>query len=277
MIGSLLDFAKSAVPRKLKQKVRCVIDEGFRARQNEFRRLSELPRRTPTTTDLLGASTHMVDAASFLSAYRAIFQSEIYAFEPADPEPTIIDGGANIGLATIYWKRHFPDAEIIAFEPDPRLYETLKQNLEEHEYGDVRVVRKGLWSEDTTLKFQPDGADGGHVAGGENEGADMQQIPVTRLVPYLNNPVDLLKLDIEGAEVEVLNDAAGHLGSVQNLFVEWHSYIGEEQRIDDILRVLQEADFRIHVQPELVADQPFLERLESAGMDHRLNIFAYRG
>jgi hypothetical protein len=58
--------------------------------------------------------------------------------------------------------------------------------------------------------------------------------------------------------------------------VEYHSYIGQEQRIDDILRVLRQANFRIHIQPELVADQPFLERKESYGMDQRLNIFAYR-
>ena len=74
----------------------------------------------------------------------------------------------------------------------------------------------------------------------------------------------------------MLLDAAGHLGSVQNLFVEYHSCVGKEQRIDEILRVLRQAEFRTHVQPELVADQPFFQRLESCGMDHRLNIFAYR-
>jgi phenylalanine-4-hydroxylase len=66
------------------------------------------------------------------------------------------------------------------------------------------------------------------------------------------------------------------LGSVQNLFVEYHSYVGEEQRIDEILQVVRETGFRVHIQPELVANQPFVERLESHGMDHRLNIFAYR-
>jgi hypothetical protein len=83
-------------------------------------------------------------------------------------------------------------------------------------------------------------------------------------------------LDIEGAEVEVLLDAAGHLGTVENLFVEYHSYTGEEQRVDEILRVLRQSGFRVHIRPELVADQPFVQRLENNGMDHRLNIFAYR-
>jgi hypothetical protein len=86
----------------------------------------------------------------------------------------------------------------------------------------------------------------------------------------------MLKLDIEGAEVDVLLDAAGHLGGVQNLFVEYHSYVGKEQRIDEILRVLQQAGFRVHLQPELVADQPFVQQLESYGMDHRVNIFGFR-
>jgi FkbM family methyltransferase len=218
-----------------------------------------------------------VDAASFLSAYRAIFETEIYAFEPDHNVPKIIDGGANIGLATLYWKRNFPSAQITAFEPDPEIFDVLKKNLKERGYDNVELIQKGLWSETTTLQFEPDGADGGQVKDeAPEEGGDVQKIPVTRLKPYLNDRIDLLKLDIEGAETEVLNDAAEHLRSVQHLFVEYHSYVGEEQRVDEILHVLRRAGFRIHVQPELVADRPFLQRMESYGMDHRLNIFAFR-
>jgi FkbM family methyltransferase len=272
----MLDQLRSLIPMRFRRLCRRIVDPEFRAYKQEIEHLQGLPRRTSTTTDLLDPPTHVVDAASFLSAYRAIFEQEIYMFDPMQAPPRVIDGGANIGLATLYWKRQFPNAEITAFEPDPKIFETLKKNIEQHEYDDVTLVPKGLWSEEGKLEFKPDGADGGHVASVTDEEVPKDFVPVTRLVPYLDEHIDMLKLDIEGAEVEVLLDAAGHLGSVHNLFVEYHSYVGKEQRIDEILRVLRQSGFRVHVQPELVADQPFVQRLESYGMDHRLNIFAYR-
>jgi FkbM family methyltransferase len=272
----MIECVKSKIPSRIKRQVRRVIDPEFRARQNEINRLQKLPRRTKTTTSLLGNVTHVVDTASFLSAYRAIFEEEIYTFQPERNPPRILDGGANIGLASLYWKQEIPGAHVTAFEPDPEIFEVLQRNVKEHDYDDVKLVPKGLWWEEGNLEFQPDGADAGHVASVSDGEATEDVVPVTRLVPYLDERVDMLKLDIEGAETEVLLDAADHLGSVRNLFVEYHSYVGKEQRFDEILRVLRQAGFRIHIQPELVADQPFVQRLDSYGMDHRLNIFAYR-
>ncbi|MCS4157958.1 FkbM family methyltransferase [Salinibacter ruber] len=246
----------------------------------ERQRLRAYDRHTPTTTSLLDQPTRIVDTASFLSAYRAIFEDEIYAFKPADQTPSIIDGGANVGLATLYWKKKWPEADVTAFEPDPQVFEVLEWNCNQHGYPDVNLIQKGLWSKNGTLQFDPDGADAGqvrnnHTATGKGRD-DTESVRVVRLAKFLDQPIDLLKLDIEGAESEVLLDCEGALDTVENLFVEYHSYIDREQRVDEVLRVLRDSGFRIHIQPELVADQPFVQRLESYGMDHRLNIFAYR-
>ena len=264
------------ITRRLKKGLRWATDPAYRHRRSEFQRLREEKRYVPGCTPLLGPPLQYVDAASFLSAHRAIFEDEIYAFQPQSNPPRIIDGGANIELATLYWKRQFPRAEVVAFEPDPQVFEVLRWNVDVHQCDGVTLIQKGLWSKEAELEFQPDGADGGHVDEVSSYRGDTVRVPVTRLVPYLDEPVDLLKLDIEGAEVEVMRDAAGNLQDVQHLFVEYHSYVGEEQQVDEILGVLRDSGFRIHIQPELVAGQPFIERLESYGMDHRLNIFAYR-
>lgn len=266
----------SQITERVRVRVRYILDPDFREKKDEFSRLQQLPRRVSTTTSLLGPTTHLIDAASFLSAYRAIFETEIYAFNPVCKAPRIIDGGANVGLATLYWKKHFPQADIIAFEPDLEVFTILQKNIESHDCRNVSLISKGLWSHDGTLEFQSDGADAGHIAKVSRERSGTKSVGVTRLVPYLHERVDLLKLDIEGGEVEVLSDVAGHLGTVQNIFVEYHSYLSQEQRLDEVLRVLRQAGFRIHIQPELVASQPFLERKDSFGMDQRLNIFAYR-
>ena len=267
---------RSLVYRKLQRGYHKLTNPEFYRLQKEIRRLEKMPRRKKASTGLLGKTTHIIDAASFLSAYRAIFRDEIYAFDPKTSAPRIIDGGANIGLATLYWKQHFPNASIVSFEPDPLIFRVLQRNIEEHQYGDVKLVQCGLWSEETELEFQSDGADGGHVNEVSSQDATTHRVPVTRLSPYLKEQVDLLKLDIEGAEVEVLLSVAEDLKNVQRIFVEYHSYVGQEQRLDEMLSVLRNSGFRIHIMPELVADQPFIDRLESYGMDHRLNIFAYR-
>jgi len=101
-------------------------------------------------------------------------------------------------------------------------------------------------------------------------------VPSVRLLDYIDDRIDFLKLDIEGSEVEVLLDCKERLDLVDHLFVELHSYVNRRQRLDEMLSVLVESGFRYHIQPELVSERPFLTRYNDNGMDQRLNIFAYR-
>lgn len=269
------------IPGYAKEGIKYLISEDFREakrRSWEIRRLQELPRREPTATDLLGTPIELTDAASFIWQYRSIFEEEAYAFTPRQKPPVIIDGGANIGLTTLYWKQQFPKAQITAFEPGPHVFDALKVNIERFGLDNVELLQKGLWKEEGSLTFESDKAEGGHFSQySAEDSVETTEVPVTRLSPYLEvELIDMVKLDIEGAEVEVLLEAADNLDSVDHLFVEYHSYPEEEQELDVLLKVLREADFRIHIQPERVAQQPFIERPVYNGMDHNLNIFAYR-
>jgi FkbM family methyltransferase len=225
-----------------------------------------------------------VDAASFLSMYREIFYRGVYAFKTDSSPPRILDCGANVGLSVLYWKQRFPNARITAFEPDPDVFEVLAWNCERHAHDDITLVRKGVWKREGDLTFYQQGADGGFLEDPDSTSIPEEQlttVPVVRLRNYLDEAVDLLKIDIEGAEVDVLLDCEGALDQVERLFVEYHSFVGKPQRIDELLRVLRDADFRLHIQPELVATRPFVDQIENSStehghMDHRLNIFAYR-
>ena len=97
-----------------------------------------------------------------------------------------------------------------------------------------------------------------------------------RLRDLLDREVDMLKLDIEGAETEVLRDCAAELHCVKNLFVEYHSYLNQPQTIDEILGILKASGFRVYLESDQQLRQPFLWRPIKLGMDLRLNIFAYR-
>lgn len=249
----------------------------YRSKCREIKRLQLFPRYRQDSTDLLGKSVRLVDGASFLSAYQQIFERELYSFSTSRENPKIVDCGANIGLCILYWKQLYPAAHITAFEPDPSVFETLVWNCKHWELTNVELINKAVWSSETELPFWAEGADAGRLLEkSELNDKSSTTVVTANLRDYLQGAVDFLKLDIEGAETEVLLHCADCLQRISYLFVEYHSFVGKEQEIDAILRVLRHADFRIHIQPELVSRKPFVEQLNKEGMDQRLNIFAYR-
>jgi hypothetical protein len=97
-----------------------------------------------------------------------------------------------------------------------------------------------------------------------------------RLASLLSEPVALLKLDIEGAEVAAIIDAADALSYAERIFVEYHGRETERQRLHEMLAVVGDAGFRYWIQDEWVPRNPFLRVETDYGMDLRLNIFAIR-
>jgi len=246
-----------------------------RDKDREIARLRQYPRFTPVITDLLGKKLEIVDSLSFISMYIDIFQKQIYRFETEDINPYIIDGGANVGLSVIYFKQLYPHSKIIAFEADADIFKILQRNIEFWQCDDIELVCKALWQRETELMFVSNGADAGRVARG-NELCD-KIIPTTRLRDYLTHPVSFLKLDIEGAETEVIKDCADLLVNVDNLFVEYHSFKREPQTLHLLAALLIDAGFRLYIENScVVSGQPFINRSEYLGMDLQLNIFAYR-
>jgi FkbM family methyltransferase len=207
-----------------------------------------------------------------------LFVEEVYRFTSVNTAPYIIDCGANIGLSIIYFKKLFPLARIVAFEPDKDLFRTLNENIEQFKFENVQVVNKGVWSEETTLSFLAEGTLGGKVIepAGPSE-AGVISIPTVKLKDYLHEKVEFLKIDIEGAEYEVLIDCAAALKNVELLFVEYHSSPEKPQRLDEILAVIAQAGFRYHIKAASRGMTfPFIDNPKQTWFDLQLNIFCYR-
>lgn len=99
----------------------------------------------------------------------------------------------------------------------------------------------------------------------------------TRLSKYLMQKVSFLKLDIEGAEYEVLHECRELLGNVQNIFVEYHSFADKKQELSGILKILENAGFRYYIEHIGVkSHHPFIGISNYVGFDNQLNIFGYR-
>lgn len=242
----------------------------------ELRRLGTLPRHTPTTTKLLGPTLKLVDGPSFTSQYDALFRKQECKFRSSSRTPTVIDCGANVGVSCLYWKSLYPGARITAFEPDPTIYATLKANLEAFGYSDVVALQKAAWIENTQLEFWSEGADGGRISDLVNTKKDLVKVDAVRLRDFLDQEIDLLKIDIEGAEIDVVRDCADALGSVKHICVEYHSFTGRAQRLDELMVALAQAGFRLQLRAELASTQPFVHSLSHSGMDLQLQVFGVR-
>lgn len=269
-------IAKPFVPKRLWEKVKLSTNAEYRLLKEEEERIANLSRYTETELTLFDKRIKIPDIASYQFMRKELFELEIYKFKSKNTEPYIVDCGANIGLSVIYFKRLFPNSKIIAFEPDDNIFRILKYNMEAFGIKDVELIKKACWNEETTLEFFSEGADGGRTAQGYDT-TNIIKVDTIRLRSFLNRHVDFLKLDIEGAENEVIPDIEDSLKNVANVFVEYHSFIGQEQKLPEILSILKKAGFRLHISaPGLVSMNPFIQLRMYANMDNQLNIFGIR-
>ena len=101
---------------------------------------------------------------------------------------------------------------------------------------------------------------------------------VESLKPYLQKHVDFLKLDIEGAETVVLKDIVEELKNVERIFVEYHSFVGQEQRLNEVIDILSSAKFRLYmsIPGDNSIKSPFMGLKTYNNMDFQLNIFGFK-
>jgi len=244
--------------------------------REDYLMVKGLSRFSEGDVKLFGKHFSFPDSASLLFLLKELFELEIYRFKTEAKEPLIIDCGANIGLSVIYFKRLYPNAKIIAFEPDPKIFGYLAHNIASFGFNDIELVNKALWSGETELEFYSEGADGGRI----KEAIDREKIvkiKTEKLSKYLSQKVDFLKLDIEGAEHEVLNECKDLLGNVENIFVEYHSFIDKRQNLWEVLKILEDARFRYYIEHIGVKSaHPFENISNYVGFDNQLNISGYR-
>lgn len=117
----------------------------------------------------------------------------------------IIDAGANVGYASAYFLSVFPEARVVALEPEPANAATARRNLAP--YGDrVTLLEAALWPCSTWLRLRPaERADSVRVEESiEDEPGDCAAVdPLAILDGFGEGRIDLLKCDIEGGEEEL--------------------------------------------------------------------------
>lgn len=229
----------------------------------------------PTTLNFLGKPISFNSPFWFLHSLQEIFLDEVYKFEPSSDFLKIIDCGANIGLSAIYLKKIFPNSEIIAFEPDEDVFNQLRQNVENQDLLNVHLKNEAVWIENTVLNFSSEGSVGGKIS--TNQSSSQNLVKASRLKDYLKeNNIFFLKMDIEGAEFEVLKDCREYLHNVENIFIEFHCKINEENTLASILKWIKEAGFKFYIKEAWNNMEHPFTRKHLDFFHIQLNIFCYK-
>ncbi|MDO9271238.1 MAG: FkbM family methyltransferase [Methylobacter sp.] len=157
--------------------------------------------------------------------------------------PSVVDCGANYGaFSTCLAKEHL--ATVYGFEPDPRLFPMLPE-LENVTFFNSAVSGSGA---NLILNLGEEKCSSAYFS--EEAGQTAVTVKSTKLNDFCSekelNKIDLLKLDIEGAEIEVLEKLPPEfLATVGQITVEFHDFLdkAEVPRIQDVVRRIQEYGF----------------------------------
>ena len=161
---------------------------------------------------------------------------------------TILDCGSNIGLSTLFFISALQDRnlEICCIEPDPENYMLNLKNTAPYPF--VRVLHRAVWDSSEGLTLNQNFRDHKHwsrnVSVADSDGtsitdaATVEGITLQELIEqFSTRHIDILKIDIEGAEVRLFRDASidGILKNVESIAIEIHDEFDCRQMICDRL------------------------------------------
>ncbi len=204
----------------------------------------------------LGFHIKVSEFSDFYWTFREIFIREDYTFDSDKKNPTIIDLGGNIGMSVLYFKWLYPESKITVFEALPENVKILRENIKKNNLKNIDVIEKAVG-----------GKNGKIIIRGSKRAASISQnfvnkqnnsvgsgivgeeikVKLTTLSQYVKNEVDLLKIDIEGAECDVLNELSkeDRLKNINCIAMEYHFFSENENLLVDILNLLKSSKFKI--------------------------------
>lgn len=211
----------------------------------------------PRRGRVLGMPVFFHDYYWMLEMYEDIFLRRQYEFTSESPAPAIVDAGSNIGLAILFFKRLFPRATVLGFEPDADTFRLLTRNVEANRLDGVRVRNEALYDGRQELELFGDPSAPGSpqmtTSASRLPGA-ARRVAATRLSEHVTEPVDFLKVDIEGAERVVLAELeeAGKLALVRRMAIEYHHHMeAGEDGLAEVLATLERGGFGYQLEARL--------------------------
>ncbi len=196
----------------------------------------------------------------FYMVNEVLVQSEylrVLGFIKGIEAPLILDLGANIGTFSMYFLKHFPKSKIYAYEASAETFSILQKNKGKNKDSDWSVFQAAVWKDDGFISFETKEFSGGSRINSEGS----ETVPAVKLLTILEKisdekMIDLLKIDVEGAEEAVLLSCDNHLFSrIQNLVIELHPMVCNTTAVVNLLR--ENFDY-IYEIPDRKSSKPLL-------------------
>jgi len=133
--------------------------------------------------------------------FEEVFLDHIYNLNLPFHPRTIIDGGANIGLASLFFKMKYPDVSVVLIEIDKNNLEMIQKNLKHQ--NKITILNKALYNTNAFFKvFDPFNATNSFVVEESTpDDYDVESVTIDQIINNQNwTEIDILKIDIEGAE-----------------------------------------------------------------------------
>jgi len=195
-------------------------------------RLAKLPHVRRILRADLHTPVYIRVPSSDHATYHQIFEQREYDFSVRRNPRVIVDAGANVGLAAVLFANRYPDARIFAIEPDTSNFQLLKRNVAP--YPQITPLHAALWDKDEAVNVIDEGyGEWGFMTERAHEKATSGRERTRRgLVRGLSvdtllrehhiDHIDLFKIDIEGAEREVMSNSAAWMDRIGAMVVELH-------------------------------------------------------
>ena len=179
----------------------------------------------------------------FLSLFEDMFLNDEY-FVRLPKNPSIIDLGSEIGMSVCYFKSIYPEAKINAFEPDPESFRLLTDNVKNNNMKKVSLHNLAVANMKGRTSFFIDPVVDGSLTMSLSSSRQKRKVTVQvgLLSEYIKGPVDLLKIDIEGAELAVINNlvSSKKLSYINHMIIEYHHHI--DPRINILSQLLTQLE-----------------------------------
>jgi FkbM family methyltransferase len=193
--------------------------------------------------------------SGFIYLFEEIFIRQDYVFVSRRPDPLIIDCGSNMGMSILYFKSRYPKARIIGFEPDPATFEMLQKNVAANALSDVALHNCALANRAGTADLYRDSqALGSLIMSLRKERSpkndETKKIQTVLLSDYIKSEVDFLKLDIEGMEMDVIEELVEKrkLTLVREMTIEYHHHLpAGDDSLSRVLALLESSGFGYHI------------------------------
>lgn len=198
------------------------------------------------TYNFLGLKVVFEDNNSVAHMLMELFGMNVYYFKTGSLSPVIIDIGANIGDSLIYFKWLYPKSKIYAFEPLPIAYNMMLKNVELNNFKNVNMFNVGLGNKNERIKFYSDKKGTSRLSSINKLEKESDEIQIKKLSSYKEitrlKKIDLIKIDVEGSEMSILEDIKSILINTKKVIIEYHLLPKvTDNSFDKIISILKEA------------------------------------